>query len=78
VPALYLGKAVSSDDRETFTSRARYTGILARERRCDTDGSLPVSRRSGNLAVSQTGQRDSCIGTDATLTGNLLGALGNT
>ena len=32
MPALYLGKAGSSDDRETLASRARYAGIRARER----------------------------------------------
>ena len=32
VPTLYLGKAVSSDDRDAPASRARYAGIRARER----------------------------------------------
>ena len=49
VPALYLGKAVSSDDRDAPASALAMPGSGRASDRCDTDRSLPVSRRSGSL-----------------------------
>jgi hypothetical protein len=56
VPALYLGKAVSSDDRDALASRARYAGIRARERPLRPDRSLPVSRSTSYAARAVTGR----------------------